>query len=312
MRSRSRPRRRGKAARERTAHSAFMSQRRPSRCRAHSAVSARRARASAAVEPTTSMSCGAELLLQVGRRERGADLALEQVRDRVRHAGRAEQHEIGLELEIRDSRPRPSSARPAPARSASVAEIASPFSLPSRTCWITPAVATKPAFTCPASRSITSGALPRYGTCTVSKPAIRAEILHRQMAAAAGTGMGVGERLLLRIGDELRDRVHRHGRMHDQHLAVAGRSEIGRRSLLQVERQLLVHRRIGGQRAGQDDQQRVAIGRGLRDRLGADIAAGAGAVLQDEGLLEASPTACRTPRARRDRADRRPRTARPP
>ena len=43
---------------------------------------------------------------------------------------------------------------------------------------------------------------------------------------------------------------------------------------------------IGREDAGRGHQQRVAIGRGLGDDVGADIAAGAGAILDDHRLAQ--------------------------
>ena len=61
-------------------------------------------------------------------------------------------------------------------------------------------------------------------------------------------------------------------------------SEIGVKRLQRVVGQL-VKRRIDRMR-DRDDQQRVAVGRCLRHQLGADDAAGAGLVLDDELLAE--------------------------
>ena len=54
----------------------------------------------------------------------------------------------------------------------------------------------------------------------------------------------------------------------------------------EVETEIGVERRIDRMR-GHDLQQRVAICGCLRDRLGSNVAAGAGAVLNDELLAEA-------------------------
>ena len=72
------------------------------------------------------------------------------------------------------------------------------------------------------------------------------------------------------------------GLHHVRHPGDAG----DRRDVAQeVERQMLVERGVDA--VGRIDQQdRVAVGRGVRHRLGADIVAGAGPVLDDELLAE--------------------------
>ena len=73
--------------------------------------------------------------------------------------------------------------------------------------------------------------------------------------------------------------------MHDQHEAglrnAADRLEMLREPDLEILEQAFVDR--GGE---QRQQQRVAVGRGARDHLGAEIAAGPGPVLDDELLAE--------------------------
>ena len=70
--------------------------------------------------------------------------------------------------------------------------------------------------------------------------------------------------------------------------AGLGRQDRDRRDLLgRVVGQVLVEQRIGGERTGDGHAQRVAIGRGAGHRRGADIAARAGLVLDDERLAQA-------------------------
>ena len=91
----------------------------------------------------------------------------------------------------------------------------------------------------------------------------------------------------LRIGDELRQRLHRQLRADDQHLrraeTQADRGEILRR----IVGHPLHDQRVDGQRAVRAQQQRVPVRLGPGDDLGADIAAGACAVLDDDRLAEA-------------------------
>src|SRR5439155_20345076 len=70
-----------------------------------------------------------------------------------------------------------------------------------------------------------------------------------------------------------------------QNVRAAAHERDRREVLLRVERQRPVQRhvdRVGRRR----DEQRVAVGRALRDEIGADIAAGAGLVLDDDRLSQ--------------------------
>ena len=112
------------------------------------------------------------------------------------------------------------------------------------------------------------------------------EQLHAEMqraADAAGAildvaGLGFGER------DEFLDRLGRQIRIDRERVRARCEQRDRRKRLQRVVGQL-VERRIDRMRDG-DDQQRVAVGRRLRHQLGADDAAGAGLVLDDELLAE--------------------------
>ena len=86
--------------------------------------------------------------------------------------------------------------------------------------------------------------------------------------------------------DQLRHRVGGHRGIDHQDVGLgadqADRDEI----LLGVVVQLLVERGVGGEDAVVAHQQRVAVGSGTGDLLGGDVAAGAGPVLDDEGLVQ--------------------------
>ena len=84
----------------------------------------------------------------------------------------------------------------------------------------------------------------------------------------------VGDRPRVALGGD-----HEHHRGHHHH---GDRREIPGR----IERQRRVERRVDRQRAGVGREQRVAVGRRLRDRLGRDVAAGARLALDDERLAE--------------------------
>jgi hypothetical protein len=66
----------------------------------------------------------------------------------------------------------------------------------------------------------------------------------------------------------------------------------------EVERKLVVERRIDGV-VDADQQQRMAIRRSMRDHLGGDVGAGAGPILDDEGL----PQTLRQPLTDQSRMD---------
>jgi hypothetical protein len=93
-----------------------------------------------------------------------------------------------------------------------------------------------------------------------------------------------GARLEMR--DQIADGIYRQRRIDHQD-AGRIRDQGDRREIaLRVERELAVERRIGGKRdAG--EQQRVAVGRRVRDRGGADIGRGPGAIDHHEALAQA-------------------------
>src|SRR5580692_625735 len=93
-------------------------------------------------------------------------------------------------------------------------------------------------------------------------------------------------RIALGVSDEFRDRLGRKRRIdrHDQRRALdAGdRRDIAREAEIEIG----VERGIDRAR-GSREQQRVAVGGRMRDRGGADIGAGAAAVLDDDLLADA-------------------------
>ena len=111
------------------------------------------------------------------------------------------------------------------------------------------------------------------------------EQLHRQVGQAADADGGVVELPLARQFDELLDRLRRRRVRHQQDFADLRHHRNRREVLFAVVGQFGIERRIGGV-ARKHHQQRVAVGFGLRDRAGSDGAAGAGAVVDDDGLTE--------------------------
>ena len=93
-------------------------------------------------------------------------------------------------------------------------------------------------------------------------------------------------RRLLHQRDQLLEAVHAERRMHHEH--VGRPAEIGDvgEVLDRIEARVLVHRRRQHMRRHAGNLQRVAIGRRARDLGGADQAAAAGAVLDEELLPE--------------------------
>ncbi|MGY3224149.1 hypothetical protein ACVIM5_004756 [Bradyrhizobium sp. USDA 4512] len=106
-----------------------------------------------------------------------------------------------------------------------------------------------------------------------------------EMRQAAGAGGGEVQLARLRPGE--RDQfVHvprRHVGGDHQHLRH-GRDQRHRREILQRVVGNPLHAGADRQRAGARDRHRVAVGRRLRDRVGAEHAALAGAVVDDHGL----------------------------
>ena len=91
---------------------------------------------------------------------------------------------------------------------------------------------------------------------------------------------------LLGISDQFRHGFHRQRAVDGQHRArhgdVGHLAQVGAR----VVGQLLVEGEVGGDRAGDGQQQRVAIGRRLGHIVGADDAAGAAFVFHHHGLSQ--------------------------
>ncbi len=92
-------------------------------------------------------------------------------------------------------------------------------------------------------------------------------------------------RIGLGVGDQLGDGFHRQGRIYHQHVGLhrnqGDRCEILQRIVADgaVEADVHGHRRAG-------HRQRVAVGLGLGHGLETDVAAGAGTILDDDGLAE--------------------------
>ena len=107
-----------------------------------------------------------------------------------------------------------------------------------------------------------------------------------QMIGRAGPGRRIGDLagIGFRVGDELRHGVRRHRRVHHHGVGHIGEQRERGEILHAVERhggeQSVVH----GVHAHGVEQDGVAVGRRARDRAGADVAGGAGAVLDHDRL----------------------------
>ena len=141
--------------------------------------------------------------------------------------------------------------------------------------------------TWPAIRSLSAGAVPLYGTCVIFTPMRDVEHLAGEMRGGAGAlrgvvqlagiGLDVGEEFLAVFGREIRPH-HQHVRNLREH-----RDDL---EALHLVVHLLVEIAVDRERRARRRHQRVAVGRRVIHGLGADIAAGAGTVLDHEGLPE--------------------------
>ena len=132
------------------------------------------------------------------------------------------------------------------------------------------------------------GAAPRYGTCVIFTSAACMKIASPRWPVVPMPGEPKLSlpRLRARQRDEVLQRLGFDLRMHDEQHRHIGDVGDGNERGLGVERHLGVEELIGCEDAGRRHQQRVAVGRRLRDRVGADIAAGARAVFHDDRLAE--------------------------
>src|SRR5262249_43221781 len=120
---------------------------------------------------------------------------------------------------------------------------------------------------CPAMRSFTAWAVPRYGTCTSLVPVTRA---NNSREVGRGTDALRAEidlaRIRFGIGNELRNRAR--GEIEAHHERVRNRDhDCQRLEGSRVEIELLVEHDIRGQRRRLRREQGVPVGLRLRDRL---------------------------------------------
>ena len=140
----------------------------------------------------------------------------------------------------------------------------------------------------PASRSVTAGGPPRYGTCKQVDAGHHLEQFagHMTGRAVAGRRHGDFARIGLGVSDEFRNCLGREfGVDHDD----IGQTR-GARDRRDVANEIVVERRPVQCRVDDvrraDRQQRIAVGGRTHDGLGGDIARGAGPILDDDRLTE--------------------------
>ena len=107
-----------------------------------------------------------------------------------------------------------------------------------------------------------------------------------QVVGRAGAGRRVGDLagIGFGVGDELRQRVRRHRRVHHHRVGHIGEQRDRGEILHAVERHVGDERVVHRVHAHRVEQDRVAVRRRARDRAGADVARAAGAVLDDDRL----------------------------
>ena len=178
---------------------------------------------------------GVELLLHVGHREDGVDVAVDLVGDRRRQLARADQAVPGGRLEAGEAlllhRRHGRVALGALAR----ASARSPSTLPFFTCGVAAVMVSKLYWIWPPIRSVSSGPLPLYGTCSASTPACSLNISSARCCAEPGpaepkvtwpgspcTARRCRARscLLRRVGDQ---QVGRDADQHDRHEVASRR-----------------------------------------------------------------------------------------
>ena len=149
------------------------------------------------------------------------------------------------------------------------------------------AIGTIATSTSPAITAALIWASPRNGTGENVDAGRVLEHFHGQMQRVADAARAVIELARLGAGarDQVLDRADARFRACHQHQSRTGDLGDGREILLSVERQAFVKRRRD-RGAGGVLQDRVAVGRGLGDRIGAKDAAGAGFVFDDHRLAD--------------------------
>jgi hypothetical protein len=116
--------------------------------------------------------------------------------------------------------------------------------------------------------------------------------VHEQRQAEMAGGADAGRAEVDLVGPRFRQRHEVRKRLgldfgidHHQHRHV-GDDRDRRERRLRIKRHLGVEELVSSQNTGRRHQQSIAVGLGLRDRIGASVAARTGAVLDDHRLAE--------------------------
>ena len=118
-------------------------------------------------------------------------------------------------------------------------------------------------------------------------PAADLQHLGAEMLRTAIAGRAIGQaRIGLGVGDELGERLRRNRRVDDQRERHAGDQRDRREILHGIVGQLLVERLVDRKRGRGRHQERVAVGLGSRDLLGAERGAGARLVLDHDDRVQ--------------------------
>ncbi len=112
--------------------------------------------------------------------------------------------------------------------------------------------------------------------------------LHREIAGAARSRRAVGERAGVALAERHQrgQRLHRNRGMAAPDVGAQHAARHGREVALSVVRQVPLEAGIDHERRSGGEEQRIAVGRGFRNDLGADHAACSGPVVHHEALLE--------------------------
>src|SRR5262249_5651781 len=162
---------------------------------------------------------------------------------------------------------------------------ASARSLPALMCPIDDPEPPNITCTCPLIRSVSAGATPRYGTCTMSTPVI---ILNSSPAIWEGVPIppdAILSLIGLGISDELGNRFCWNREIRHHELGHASDACDRRDVTVEIETKLAEHR--GLDRVGPVAKEiGEATGGERKARLGSDILATAGSVIDHEWLAE--------------------------
>ena len=112
------------------------------------------------------------------------------------------------------------------------------------------------------------------------------EVFHRDMGIGADAGRRIGHlsRVGFGEGDQLRDGLAGSIVRNGQHRSEPNSKRDRLQVLERIKRKLVVDVRIDDERRAVGEQQRVAVGGRLCDRVGAERSARAGPVLDDDRL----------------------------